>query len=153
MRATLVDWYNRHIVAGWYRSWAIWCGVVAAVSPYLLDLMAGALDAWPTLAGTVDLEPATKEAIRLVLLLVVLPALRAWRSDPAVLLVCALLAGWAAQTAGCSVAWLIEPWELQPGGEICSDRLGIPLGTMGCVAALLVAAHTSTTHASTRQTE
>jgi hypothetical protein len=67
----------------------------------------------------------------------------AWahRDSAAVLLVCALLAGWAAQTASCSVAWLIEPWELVEGGEICSDRLGVPLGTLGCMAALLVAAH------------
>ena len=77
------------------------------------------------------------------LLIALLLALVAWhcRGSSAVLLVCALLGGYVLQVAGCSAAWLIEPWELVEGGEICSDRLRWPLGTLGCMAALLVAAH------------
>jgi hypothetical protein len=105
-------------------------------------LLAGAIHnqahKWADPADSAMVWNATGAGLALFLLCCV-----AWahRDSAAVLLVCALLAGWAAQTAGCSVAWLIEPWELVEGGEICSDRLGVPLGALGCMAALLVAAH------------
>jgi len=104
-------------------------------------LLAGAIHnqahKWADPADSAMVWNATGAGLALVLLCCV-----AWahRDSTSALLVCALLAGWAAQTAGCSVAWLIEPWHIEPGGELCSDRLGAPLGTLGCMATLLVAA-------------
>lgn len=34
-----------------------------------------------------------------------------------------------AQVVGCGIWWLIDPWK--PGDELCSERLGIPLGAIG----------------------
>lgn len=56
-------------------------------------------------------------------------------------LVCALGIGYALQVAGCSAAWLWQPWQVTPGGDLCSDGLKFPLGLLGLTAALLVAAH------------
>jgi len=79
----------------------------------------------------------TGHALALYLLALVLLA---WRSSRAVLLVGALIAGYLLQVLGCSLWWLLDPWPLVEGGEICSDRLHFPLGTLGLAAALLVAA-------------
>jgi hypothetical protein len=60
----------------------------------------------------------------------------------AVWLVVALLVGHALQVAGCSVAYLWEPWPIVPGDDLCSDGLSVPLGTLGLVGvALLQGAH------------
>lgn len=75
------DWYNTYIVAAWYRSWALWVGVLAALAPYLIDGLQFALDNWTTVGGALNLQDSTKEAIRIVLLVVVLPAARAWRQQ------------------------------------------------------------------------
>jgi len=79
MKQKIIDWYNAHIVAGWYQAWAIWVAVIAALSPYLVDLLQYTLDHWTTAGSYLNLQDSTKEAIRLVLLLVVLPAARAWK--------------------------------------------------------------------------
>lgn len=63
-----------------------------------------------------------------------------WRSG-ALVLVCALGIGYALQVAGCSAWWLVAPWPTTPTGELCSERLGLPLGLFGLAAALLLAAH------------
>lgn len=52
-----------------------------------------------------------------------------------------LQAGFSLQSAGCSAAYLIAPWPVDPGAEQCSARLGLPLGLMGLVAALLILSH------------
>lgn len=64
----------------------------------------------------------------------------AYRSD-ALWLPLSLQIGYSAQYAGCSLAYLIAPWPVGPGAEQCSARLGIPLGLMGLVAALLILSH------------
>lgn len=66
-----------------------------------------------------------------------------YRASPAVVIVAALVAAWTAQVAFCSGWWLVERWPRVAGESLCSERLGFPLGTLGCVAALLVAAHLS----------
>lgn len=45
--------------------------------------------------------------------------------------VCALLACGQALTAGCSIAWLAQPWEVLPGQAQCTALLDAPLGTIG----------------------
>lgn len=53
-------------------------------------------------------------------------------------LVCALLAVWQSMTAGCSIAYLIRPWPIEPGQGQCSAALNLPLGAIsGCVALVL----------------
>jgi len=56
----------------------------------------------------------------------------------AVWLAVALLVGHALQVAGCSAAYWWQPWPLTPGGDLCSDGLSLPLGTLGIVGAALV---------------
>lgn len=70
-------WYARHVVKAWYRSYSLWVGVLAGVFPYLVDLLQYVLDHWTQTAGWVDMDPATKETIRVILLVVVLPIARA----------------------------------------------------------------------------
>jgi hypothetical protein len=41
-----------------------------------------------------------------------------------------------AQAVGCTVAFIVKPWAMQPGDEKCSAALGLPLQT-ACLAALL----------------
>lgn len=40
------------------------------------------------------------------------------------------------QAVGCTAAYIIEPWPMQPGQEKCSEALGLPLQTV-CLVALL----------------
>lgn len=54
-------------------------------------------------------------------------------------LVCALLAGFALQVFGCNAWFIVEPWPIRPGDELCSARLGFPLGMTGLWAATLLA--------------
>lgn len=54
----------------------------------------------------------------------------------------AVVAWWAfeeVQVVVCGVAWVISPWHVEPGGERCSAWLGIPMGLLGLIAALLLA--------------
>jgi len=81
MKRALIRWYNAHIVAAWYRSWAIWVAVFAALLPYTVDVLQYALDNWTTAGSYLNLQPSTKEALRVFLLVVVLPAARAWQQQ------------------------------------------------------------------------
>jgi hypothetical protein len=54
----------------------------------------------------------------------------------AVVLVCALLAVFSLMVAGCEAAFLVKPWPMNPGDELCSARLNYPLGLLGAVIAL-----------------
>ena len=67
------------------------------------------------------------------LLLTVAVLSRHW----AVWLVVALLAGHALQVAGCSVAYLWQPWPLLDDGDLCSDSMALPLAALGIVAVAL----------------
>jgi hypothetical protein len=51
----------------------------------------------------------------------------------------ALLVGYQAQVAGCSVAYLWEPWEQLPGADHCSDGLALPLAALGVCSIALIA--------------
>lgn len=73
------DWYNKHIVAGWYKSWAIWVGAFAAAFPYLIDMLEAAVQQWPAVAEAVRLTPLQTSVTQVILLVVVLPIARAWR--------------------------------------------------------------------------
>ena len=53
-----------------------------------------------------------------------------------VVLVCALLAVFSLMVAGCEAAFLVKPWPMNPGDELCSARLNYPLGLLGAVIAL-----------------
>lgn len=68
-----------------------------------------------------------------VLLLALLAAI--YRSA-AVVLVCALLSVFSLMVAGCEAAFLVNPWPMNPGDELCSARLNYPLGLLGAVIAL-----------------
>lgn len=51
------------------------------------------------------------------------------------------MAGEEIQVIGCGTWWLVSPWEIKPGDELCSSGLGIPLGSIGIMALGMVAAH------------
>ncbi len=55
----------------------------------------------------------------------------------------ALVGAWQGLTVGCSLLWLAAPWPVQPGGEQCSARFGLPLGAIGLWLLLLLAAAAS----------
>lgn len=57
----------------------------------------------------------------------------------AVTLVCLLLIGFALQVAGCSIAFMVRPWPVNPEDELCSAGIHAPLGLVGLWAASLVA--------------
>lgn len=80
LKSRLAVWYDRHIVAAWYRSWALWTGVAAAILPNLPDWLQMLLDNWAASSIVVpQMSDAQREWMRLVLLLVVLPAAKAWQ--------------------------------------------------------------------------
>lgn len=48
-----------------------------------------------------------------------------------VLVPAAGIAAEEAQVIGCGTWWLIDPWVIKPGDELCSSGFGIPLGAIG----------------------
>lgn len=69
---------------------------------------------------------------QVALLALVACTYRSW----AVVVVCALLAAFGLMVAGCEAAYLVNPWSMNPGDELCSARLNYPLGLLGAVIAL-----------------
>lgn len=61
------------------------------------------------------------------------------RRSIAVWVACAILIGHAAQVAGCSAAYLMNPWPINAGDSLCSDGLAGPLAALGVTAAAVVA--------------
>lgn len=57
----------------------------------------------------------------------------------AVTLVCLLLIGFAMQVFVCNLWFVVSPWDLRGSRELCSSRLGFPLGMAGLWAASLAA--------------
>lgn len=49
---------------------------------------------------------------------------------------CLVLAACEVVIGTCSVAWLVNPWEMLPGDDFCSARVNLPLGILGAVAFL-----------------
>lgn len=73
----LIDFYNRHIVKGWYKTWTVWLAAAAAILPAVPDLVQLLLDNWDTAVTAVPVfSDSTKATIRLVLL-VLIPVVRA----------------------------------------------------------------------------
>lgn len=78
LKAKLVAWYDKHIAAAWYKSWALWTGVAAAIIPNLPDWLQMVLDNWAASSVVVpQMTDTQREGLRLILLLVVLPAAKA----------------------------------------------------------------------------
>lgn len=69
-----------------------------------------------------------RSASSLVLLGLVLMAM----PHRAALVIGAGLAAEDAQVVGCGLWWLVDSWP--PGGELCSERIGLPLGAFGLAA-------------------
>lgn len=74
-------------------------------------------------------------ALAVVLCLLML----AYRSR-AIIVVGLLALGYVGQVAGCNALWLYEPWPVTPDGELCSDKVGWPMGLLGAYAAVTVLA-------------
>lgn len=53
--------------------------------------------------------------------------------------VCVLLGGFALQVFGCNAWFIVEPWPVRADDELCSARLGFPLGLAGLWASTLLA--------------
>ena len=56
----------------------------------------------------------------------------------AVRIVCILIIGFALQVFGCNAWYIVAPWHINPGDELCSSRLGFPLGLAGLWVTILV---------------
>lgn len=69
----------------------------------------------------------------------VLLACIGWRAALPVRVVCVLLVGFALQVAGCNAWFIVDPWPVNPGDELCSARLHFPLGLTGLWIASLLA--------------
>jgi len=76
----------------------------------------------------------TGEAMALLLLFMVGNAYRG-----RVAVVAAMLGLWQALTAGCSLAYLLKPWPVQPGQGQCSAALDWPLGAVQAWLGMLLA--------------
>jgi hypothetical protein len=89
--------------------------------------------------GMQDEAWTVSQAVLITCLLGMVAALYPHREHRvAVRVVCALLACWQFMTIGCTVAWIVQPWQRQEGEALCSDLLNLPLGAIsGCVALLL----------------
>lgn len=69
-----------------------------------------------------------------VLALLVLNAYRSlW-----VAMTCIMIATYSTRVAWCSISWMLSPWPIVPGEELCSDRLGAFMTTLGALALLAV---------------
>ncbi len=90
---------------------------------------------WAPAWAQADVWNATG-AIFIVMLLGVLAA--AYRRIKEVMLVCCYLAVLWLLTAGCSLLWLKEQWEVLPGQDQCDARFRIPLSVMGLFIGLMV---------------
>jgi hypothetical protein len=62
----------------------------------------------------------------------------ALRSSRPVQVVAVLLIGFAAQVFGCNLWFILDPWVIKPGDELCSSRLGFPVGLVGLWVATMV---------------
>jgi hypothetical protein len=80
IKQRLTDWYNRNIVAGWYRSLALIAGWLTAGAVFLPDLLQFVINYWGILAD-IALPRFSAESKSLILGLFVAfvaPPLRAW---------------------------------------------------------------------------
>jgi hypothetical protein len=74
MKQRLIDWYNQHIVKGWYRTWTVWAAALAVALPELIQV---AIDNADTFFMAVPVLDDTSKAQLRVLLIVIIPIVRA----------------------------------------------------------------------------
>lgn len=77
----LTDFYNTHIVAGWYRSLAILGGWLTTAVLFAPDLLQFAADHWDVVGGLAlpKFDAETKALVLAIFTAFVLPPLRAWQ--------------------------------------------------------------------------
>lgn len=101
----------------------------------LAGMAAHFLWAWTPTWAQADVWNATG-AIFIMLLLGLLGA--TYRRAPMLVLVCSYLAALWLLTAGCSLLWLKEQWEVLPGQDQCDARVKIPLSIVGLFIGLVL---------------
>lgn len=101
----------------------------------LAGMAAQCLWAWAPTWAQADVWNASG-AVFIALLLGLLAA--AYRRYAALVLVCCYLALLWLMTAGCSLLWLIQQWEVLPGQDQCDARFKLPLSVMGVFIGLMV---------------
>ena len=47
--------------------------------------------------------------------------------------------GYALQVAGCNALYIVAPWPVRTNDELCSTRIGLPLGLLGLWMATMLA--------------
>lgn len=87
----------------------------------------------------VDLRGIASKALGALLALVLIGVIWRLRPSPSLLPVALWLAYEEAQTALCSVAYAIQPWEVAAGHSICSAWAGFDLGAAGLVVIAFLA--------------
>lgn len=116
-----------------YRSWALALLLVGGAAGL------GYHHVRPDIAG--DVWNASQAALNLLTLAMVAIAYPGWPRA-----VCALLASWQALAAGCSVAWIVKPWPVQPGQAQCSAALDLPITAVGAWLLVVIALRLDTEH-------
>ncbi len=109
-----------------YRHWALALLLVGGAAGL------GYHHARPEVAA--DVWNASQAVLCLLLLGMVVLAYPGWPRA-----VCALLASWQALAAGCSVAWIVKPWPVQPGQSQCSAALDMPITAVGVLLLVVLA--------------
>lgn len=74
IKQRLTDFYNEHIVKGWYATWTVWLSVLALVGPELLQVALDNLDVF--IAAAPVLSDTAKAQVRIGLLILI-PVVRA----------------------------------------------------------------------------
>lgn len=108
---------------------------VTALGLLLAGMAAQFMWQWAPAWAQADVWNATC-AVFIVMLLGVLAA--AYRCLKEVVLVCCYLAVLWLLTAGCSLLWLKEQWEVLPGQDQCDARVRFPLSVIGLFIGLLL---------------
>lgn len=108
---------------------------VTALWMLLAGMAAQFMWGWAPTWAQADVWNATG-AIFIAMLLGVLAV--AYRRFRCLVLVCIYLAALWLLTAGCSLLWLYEQWEVLPGQDQCDARFRIPLSVMGLFIGLMV---------------
>lgn len=122
-KSALAAWYDQHIVAGWYASYAMWLGLLGTMLPVLLDGAQLLLDHWPETAQALDLSSRDTLIIQLVIATLIPPA-RAWqqRSMQAKALKQAAITGAVSSQVGTPAVLVavegVDPFIVQPSSPV-----------------------------------
>lgn len=74
MKQRIIDWYNQHIVKGWYKTWTVWAAALAVALPELAQVALVNADTF--FSAVPVLDDTTKAQLR-VFLIVIIPIVRA----------------------------------------------------------------------------